>query len=96
MRRDIVVTYDISDPIRLRKVLQVMKGFGDHLQYSVFRCYLSDTEKFRMLEALVEVIHRAEDQVLLVDLGAVEPGRRRSFEVLGRPTVDPERAPKVF
>lgn len=91
-----VVTYDISDPVRLRKVLQVMKGYGDHLQYSVFRCYLSDSEKFRMMEALLEVIHQVEDQVLLVDLGAVEPRRRRHFEVLGRPTTDPDRSPKVF
>lgn len=96
MRRDMVVTYDISDPNRLRKVFQVMKGFGDHLQYSVFRCYLSDTEKFQMMDSLMDIIHQGEDQVLIVDLGIVDARRRRSFEVLGRPTVDPDRSPKVF
>ncbi|NLE47060.1 MAG: CRISPR-associated endonuclease Cas2 [Sandaracinaceae bacterium] len=26
-----IVTYDISDPKRLRKVFQILRGYGDHL-----------------------------------------------------------------
>ncbi|HZT68334.1 MAG TPA: CRISPR-associated endonuclease Cas2, partial [Terriglobia bacterium] len=34
MRTSYLVCYDISDDKRLRKVHKVMRGFGDHLQYS--------------------------------------------------------------
>jgi CRISPR-associated endonuclease Cas2 len=36
MRRNFIVTYDICDPKRLRKVFKLCKGYGIHLQYSVF------------------------------------------------------------
>ena len=35
------VCYDICDDKRLRKVFQTMRGYGDHLQYSVFECQLT-------------------------------------------------------
>lgn len=39
MRNTYIVSYDIADPKRLRKVSKTMKAWGDHLQYSVFgRC----------------------------------------------------------
>ncbi len=44
MRRSYLITYDIRDDKRLRKVHRTMKNFGDHLQYSVFECQLSDSE----------------------------------------------------
>ena len=36
MRNTYIVSYDISDPKRLRKVFRTMKAWGAHLQYSVF------------------------------------------------------------
>ena len=41
MRHNYVVTYDISDPKRLRKVYKMMLGYGEHLQLSVFQCELN-------------------------------------------------------
>lgn len=41
MRTSYLICYDICDDKRLRKVFQVMRGFGDHLQYSVFECQLT-------------------------------------------------------
>ncbi len=38
MRQSYLVTYDIADEKRLRKVFKIMRGYGDHLQYSVFEC----------------------------------------------------------
>jgi CRISPR/Cas system-associated endoribonuclease Cas2 len=32
VRTRYVVTYDVSDPGRLRQVYRVMRGFGDHIQ----------------------------------------------------------------
>src|ERR1039458_4021608 len=36
MRFSYLICYDICDDKRLRKVFQTMRGFGDHLQFSVF------------------------------------------------------------
>jgi len=37
-----LVSYDISNPKRLRKVARSLEGFGVRLQYSVFECPLDD------------------------------------------------------
>lgn len=71
-----IVSYDIRDPKRLRKVHRVMKGFGDPLQYSVFSCDLSASERVRCEVALREVIDAREDQVLFIDIG---PARGRAM-----------------
>jgi CRISPR-associated endonuclease Cas2 len=41
MRNTFLVTYDICEERRLAKVHKIMRGFGDHLQYSVFECQLT-------------------------------------------------------
>lgn len=84
MRRLYVVTYDICDPKRLRRVFKTMKGFGDHLQFSVFQCDLPAVDLLRMREALGEIIHHDEDQVLIIDLGLTEGRPIKSIESLGR------------
>lgn len=84
MRRLYVVTYDICDPKRLRRVFKTMKGFGDHLQFSVFQCDLPAVDLVRMREALGEIIHHDEDQVLIIDLGPTEGRPIKSIESLGR------------
>ncbi len=35
-----LVSYDICDPKRLRRVAKILEGFGTRLQYSVFECPL--------------------------------------------------------
>ena len=47
MRNVYLVTYDIRDDRRLRAVFKVMSGFGQHVQYSVFRCELSPANRAR-------------------------------------------------
>ncbi|MGE3277891.1 MAG: CRISPR-associated endonuclease Cas2 [Vicinamibacterales bacterium] len=84
MRNTFLVTYDISDDTRLRRVHKVMRGFGDHLQYSVFECQFSQTDLVRCRHALGKVIHHVEDQVLFVDLGPVEGRGDRVITALGR------------
>lgn len=43
-RRRYLISYDISDPKRLRSTFNLMKGYGKWLQYSVFVCDLSKAE----------------------------------------------------
>ncbi len=86
-----IVTYDICDPKRLRKVHKVMKGFGDALQYSVFSCDLSATERVRCETALRAAIHAGEDQVLFIDIGPVRGRARLAVKAVGRAYELPDR-----
>lgn len=96
MRRLFIVSYDISDPKRLRRVFKTLKGFGDHLQLSVFRCDISESQRLRLAAMLASIIEPTRDQVIFVDLGPSQ-GRSHSIEALGRPTrEDIGRGPKVF
>ena len=91
MRKDVVVAYDISDDKRLRQVFKIMRGYGDHLQYSVFRCALSAQERVRLLTALDKVINHQEDQVMFIDLGPSDGTSQARFSTLGRPLTHPRR-----
>ena len=41
MRTSYLISYDISNDKRLRNVFKLMRGYGDHLQYSIFECQLT-------------------------------------------------------
>lgn len=88
-----LVCYDVCDPKRLRKVFKVMKGFGEHLQLSVFACDLSKVQRVRMIRKLTGEINEREDSVVIVDLGPTEGRGSQCFEHLGRSMLlDPQRA----
>lgn len=85
-----IVTYDISDPKRWRKVFKIMKGYGEWLQLSVFQCRLSRQRHAELVAIMDEVIHHEEDHVVLMDMGVadkVEPrvtSLGKDFEAVGR------------
>lgn len=69
-----VICYDIGDPKRWRRVYKLINGYGDRLQYSVFRCRLT----IRQMECLrweLEKLMSSEDRLLI--LGLCEPCERR-------------------
>lgn len=96
MRHSYIVTYDISDPKRLRRVYKVMLGHGDHIQLSVFRCELNHRELVELRSELAGVIHPGEDQVLFASLGPVAGRAREAVSSLGKPYLDPERLAVVI
>lgn len=85
MRGSYIVCYDICDDRRLRKVFQIMRGWGDHLQYSVFECQLSASDLVRLRAELSPIINHREDQVLFVYLGPSEGRGDRVITALGKP-----------
>ncbi|MCK6546469.1 CRISPR-associated endonuclease Cas2 [Myxococcota bacterium] len=96
MRTTYVVCYDICEPKRLRKVFEICKGYGEHIQLSVFRCELNPTELLRLKAKLGDTIQHDEDQVLFIDLGP-EQGRAQAAIVgLGKSYSAPERAPVIL
>jgi len=67
-----IVTYDISNPKRWRRVFRVMQGYGDWLQLSVFQCRLSRRRRAELETRLRELIKSGEDHVLLIDVGPAD------------------------
>lgn len=90
MRKVFLICYDICDAKRLRKVHKVMKGAGDSMQYSVFRCELTPDEKQDLLSELWELINPGQDRVLFANLGPVESHGVECLEYWGEPREQPE------
>lgn len=95
MRTVYVVGYDIADPKRLRKVHELMLGWGEPLQFSVFRCELNPRELVTLRAELNELINDQADQVLFVDVGPIDGRAASAFSVLGRPLGLPPGGPVI-
>lgn len=67
-----VVTYDIGDQKRWRRVFKIMNGYGDWLQLSVFQCRLSRQRHAELISLLDGIIHHDQDHVLFVDVGPAD------------------------
>lgn len=67
-----IVTYDIGDPKRWRRVFNLMNGYGEWLQLSVFQCRLSRRRHADLLATLDELIHHDHDHVLMLDVGLAD------------------------
>jgi CRISPR-associated protein Cas2 len=67
-----LVTYDISDQKRWRRVFNVMNGYGEWLQLSVFQCRLSRRRHAELIALLDGIIHHDQDHILFVDVGPAE------------------------
>lgn len=90
MRRYYLVCYDVTDEKRLRQVHKAMLGYGDPLQYSIFRCLLSEREKAVMMAHLAEILHPREDRLLIVNLGPAGENVGERIEFVGPPLSAPD------
>jgi CRISPR-associated protein Cas2 len=91
MRQTFIVSYDVSSPKRLRKVLKTLRGYGEHIQLSVFRCELTHRELVELRAKLGAIIHHDSDQVLFVDVGPVAGRGSSSIAAIGKAYVSVER-----
>jgi len=78
-----VVSYDIMDQKRLCRVHRAMKGFGEPVHYSVFRCELSPKGRVEMVAAMTELINPDEDRIMIIDLGPKDGKVEERIEFLG-------------
>jgi CRISPR-associated protein Cas2 len=85
MRTTYIVTYDVSEPRRLRRVFKTCKRHGDHLQLSVFECDLNSREKAELEKELRDLIDHTTDQVLFIALGPSEGRGERVISSIGLP-----------
>ena len=96
MRNTYIVTYDIADPKRLKKVCKTCQGVGEHLQLSVFECDLSKSELIDLKQRLNEIIHNDHDQVLFIDLGPAEARGDRAISSIGIPYIQFDAPCRVY
>ncbi len=58
-----LITYDISQPKRWRKVFRLLKSYGQSVQYSVFECRLNASQQQTLFHALQALICEDEDKI---------------------------------
>ena len=58
-------SYDIRDPKRWRQVYKIVNGYGERLQYSLFRCHLTRTQMERARHALEKAMAREDDLIVI-------------------------------
>jgi CRISPR-associated protein Cas2 len=67
MKKWFLISYDVRNEKRLRKVAQIMEGHGQRIQYSVFRTHLSDRGLERLRWELGKVMD-SKDGLLIIEL----------------------------
>ncbi|WP_437647674.1 CRISPR-associated endonuclease Cas2 [Sorangium sp. So ce362] len=95
MRQSYVVSYDVCDPKRLRKIFKAMRGYGDWLQLSVWQCDLSRRELVELRRDIGQIIDSRVDQVLIIDIGPANGRGLSAIASLGRAYVPSERVAVV-
>lgn len=60
-----LITYDVRDDKRLKRVARIMEGYGTRIQYSVFRCHLSDRQVERLRWEIACVTENNDDMMIV-------------------------------
>jgi CRISPR-associated protein Cas2 len=90
-----IVSYDVCDPKRLRRVFKTMKGWGLHVQYSVFQCALNPQSLTELQSELEDIIDHFADQVLFINVGPQDGRAKTAITSLGKPYSFPVREPVI-
>ncbi|MEM8641365.1 MAG: CRISPR-associated endonuclease Cas2 [Cyanobacteria bacterium P01_G01_bin.54] len=64
-----LIFYDIRCPKRWRRAYKLLESYGDRVQYSVFRCWLTQRRREKLRWQLEKIL-KAEDDLLLIRLSA--------------------------
>lgn len=93
VRNRYIVTYDVANPKRLKRMHRLLSGFGDPVQYSVFCCDLSPVERAQMRKAILTLVDASADRVMIVDAGPSDGRGIHAIETIGHPLcpIGPDR-----
>lgn len=75
----IVVSYDIPDDRRRTRLAHALKDFGERVHYSVFECFLDESQTEQLRKRIRREIDGAQDSVRLYILCGGCVGRRESI-----------------
>jgi CRISPR-associated protein Cas2 len=62
-----LICYDIRCQKRWRKAYKLLQGYGDRIQYSIFRCWMSQRTREKLRWELEKIL-TTEDDLLLIRL----------------------------
>jgi CRISPR-associated protein Cas2 len=95
--RAYLLSYDIADKKRLRQMHVLAKAYGTPLQYSVFACLLSPSQRVRLASRIESQIDSRADRVVLIDLGPIRDRETwiPPIETFGRQTL-PDQSSAVI
>lgn len=60
-----LVCYDIRDQKRWAKAYKILKGRGEHLQYSIFRLHLNKTQLEALRWELSKILEQEDDLMII-------------------------------
>lgn len=60
-----LISYDVRDPKRLRRVARLLEGFGTRVQYSVFRCRLDQLTLEKLHWELAKLLDSVDDLLVI-------------------------------
>lgn len=60
-----LVSYDVRDTKRLRKTAKHIEGYGERIQYSLFRCSLSKRQMERLRWELKKIMTQEDDLLII-------------------------------
>ncbi len=66
-KRWYIISYDVREPKRLHKVAKHLEGYGERMQYSLFRCRLTERQLERLRWELTKIL-KPEDALLVIGL----------------------------
>jgi CRISPR-associated protein Cas2 len=76
-----LISYDVTEDNRRRRVYEALKDYGKRVQYSVFECELEDAEVASLWKRLEGEIDAAEDSVRRYRICA---GCEEEVQILGQ------------
>ena len=79
-----LVTYDVRDDRRWRRLYRTLRGYGEWRQLSVFLCRLSRRRLVTLEAAVREIVAHGEDHVLIVDMGLAAGDNTPTVLSIGR------------
>jgi CRISPR-associated protein Cas2 len=59
----VIISYDISDNQRRTKIHNILKSYGEWVQYSIFECNLTPTQYAKLRHRLSQLLHSEGDNI---------------------------------
>ncbi len=63
-----IAAYDVSNNVRLREALKILKEYASGRQKSVFECFLTPSERQELLRRMRDLLDPDEDRFLILRL----------------------------
>lgn len=91
-RRVYLCAYDVVEDKRRNRLFDLLQDHGDHVQYSVFLCALTNVERVRLVAAASSILHEVEDQLLVLDTGPEAGDWMDGLTCVGKTWLPPVRS----